>query len=213
MMVQHRINKHTSTAPSPILPWEWHLLVPWHHIHHQSLPTPKEWPSILPICLERRLRKRGMETFKILVKQCTSRDILAIKTVRKLSRWAWAYICAYYALYESKCKGDYTPTLTLPLIERLVKAFKTHRAAIYFVAGFVNGFVPMMEGVWASEGLWRGRRRHLRRRRVCGDHLGGLLFFVRDCTSTKFLIYWVYVVLRYVGSPWNQPYCTVCTVL
>jgi hypothetical protein len=34
------------------------------------------------------------------------------------------------------------PTLTLPLIERLVKAFKTHRAAIDFDAGFVNGFVP-----------------------------------------------------------------------
>jgi hypothetical protein len=68
--------------------------------------------------------------------------------VRKLSRRARAYICAYYALYESKCKGDDIPvTLTLPLIECLVKAFKTHRAAIGFDAGFVNGFVPMMEGV------------------------------------------------------------------
>ena len=63
--------------------------------------------------------------------------------------WARAYICAYYTLYESKCKGDDdTPeTLTLPLIERLVKAFKTHRAAIDFDAAFVNGFVPKIEGV------------------------------------------------------------------
>jgi hypothetical protein len=69
--------------------------------------------------------------------------------VRKLSRRARAYICAYYTLYESKCKGDDdTPeTLTLPLIERLVKAIKTHRAAIDFDAAFVNGFVPKIEGV------------------------------------------------------------------
>ena len=93
--------------------------------------------------------KRSKESFKGLVQQCTSRDILTTKTVRKLSRRARAYICAYYALYESKCKGDDdTPeTLTLPLIERLVKAFKTHRAAIDFDAGFVNRFVPKMEGV------------------------------------------------------------------
>jgi hypothetical protein len=83
----------------------------------------------------------------MLVRECTSREILGIKTVRKLSRRARAYICAYYALYESKRKGDDTPTLTLPLIERLVQAFKTHRAAIDFDAGFVNGFVPKMEGV------------------------------------------------------------------
>jgi hypothetical protein len=39
------------------------------------------------------------------------------------------------------------PTLTLPIIERLVKAFKTHRAAIDFDAGFVNGFVQVLQGV------------------------------------------------------------------
>jgi hypothetical protein len=92
--------------------------------------------------------KKSKESFKMLVKECTSKDILGIKTVRKLSRRARAYICAYYTLYESKCKGDDTPeTLTLPLIERLVKAFKTHRAAIDFDAAFVNGFVPKIEGV------------------------------------------------------------------
>jgi hypothetical protein len=94
--------------------------------------------------------KKGKESFKLLVKECTSREILATKTVRKLSRRARAYICAYYSLYESKCKGDDTPTLTLPLIERLVKAFKTHRAAIDFDAGFVNGFVRTLQGDSAS---------------------------------------------------------------
>jgi hypothetical protein len=83
----------------------------------------------------------------MLVRECTSREILGIKTVCKLSRQARAYICTYYALYESKCMGDDIPILTLPLIECLVKAFKTHRAAIDFDAGFVNRFVPKMEGV------------------------------------------------------------------
>jgi hypothetical protein len=83
----------------------------------------------------------------MLVQQCTSRDILTTKTVHKLSRWARAYICAYYSLYESKRNGDDTSTLTLPLIECLVKAFKTHWAAVDFDAGFVNGFVPVIEGV------------------------------------------------------------------
>jgi len=60
-----------------------------------------------------------------------------------------AYISAYYSLYESKGNGDDdTPTLTLRLIERLlVKAFKTHGAAIDFDAGFVNGFVPVLQSV------------------------------------------------------------------
>jgi hypothetical protein len=40
----------------------------------------------------------------------------------------------------SKCKGDDTPTLTLPLIECLIKVFKTNHAPIEFDAGFVNGF-------------------------------------------------------------------------
>jgi hypothetical protein len=68
--------------------------------------------------------------------------------VHKLSRWARAYsTCAYYSLYERKYNGDNTSILTLPLNECLVKAFKTHRAAVNFDAGFVNGFVPVIEGV------------------------------------------------------------------
>jgi hypothetical protein len=71
--------------------------------------------------------------------------------VRKFSRRARAYsICAYYSLYESKCKGDDTPTLTLPLIECLIKAFKAHCAASNGNAGFVNGFVQVLQGVIAK---------------------------------------------------------------
>ena len=92
--------------------------------------------------------KRSKERFKELVHECTSRDILRTETIRKLSRRARAYICAYYSLYRSTsyAADDNTPTtLTLPLIERLQRAFKTHRAAIDFDAGFVNAFVPKLE--------------------------------------------------------------------
>jgi hypothetical protein len=42
------------------------------------------------------------------------------------------------------------PTLTLPLIERLIKAFKIHRTEIDFNAGFVNGFDKVLQGVSAN---------------------------------------------------------------
>ena len=84
--------------------------------------------------------KRSKEAFKALVTECTSRDALRTATVRKLSRRARAYICAYYSLMENP-----TTTLTLPLIERLVKEYKTHRAVLDFDAGFVNGIVSSLE--------------------------------------------------------------------
>jgi hypothetical protein len=91
--------------------------------------------------------KRSKESFKRLVLECTSRQqVLRTATVRKLSRRARSYICAYYALYESN-KGDIKrqALVTLPLIERVVNAFKTHRAVIDFDAAFVNGFAPLLD--------------------------------------------------------------------
>jgi hypothetical protein len=87
--------------------------------------------------------KKGKSSFKALVKECTSRDVLTTPTVRKLSRRARAYVCAYYALHQrtQQNNDNNVPSLTLPLIERLVKAFKTHREAVDFDTGFVNSFV------------------------------------------------------------------------
>jgi hypothetical protein len=67
-------------------------------------------------------------------------------TVQKLSQWALSYICAYYTLHQqnlaNNCKNGNRPAaLTLPLTECLMKAFKTHRAAVDFDAGFVNSVV------------------------------------------------------------------------
>jgi hypothetical protein len=106
--------------------------------------------------------KRGKDSFKALVDECSSRDILTLQTVRKLSRQARAYICAYYAFYKDKERrngggGDddgiaiMQHSLTLPLIERLVKAFKTHRAAIDFEAGFLNSFLPGVKAITSKQ--------------------------------------------------------------
>ena len=87
--------------------------------------------------------KRGKTSFKALVNDCTRREVLSTATVRKLSRRARLYIRAYYAVHQHKvhdCK-DNTPALTLPQIERLMKEFKTHRAAVDFDAGFVRSCV------------------------------------------------------------------------
>ena len=86
-----------------------------------------------------------LRCFKRLVNDVTSREVLIIVTVQKLSKRARAYICAYYTLYESKNRGDGTVKLPLPLIERLVKMFNAHRAAIDFDMGFVYGFVPNLK--------------------------------------------------------------------
>ena len=89
------------------------------------------------------ISKKSKETFKKLVNDVTNREVLTTETIRKLSRRARSYICAYYSLYyESANRGDDTTKVSLPLIERIVKAFKSHRAAIDFDAGFVYGFVP-----------------------------------------------------------------------
>ena len=81
--------------------------------------------------------KRGKDSFKALVNECISRDILKTEVVRKLSKRARAYICAYYILHQQQQQQ-----VDLPLIDRLMKIFKTHRAALDFDAGFVESVIP-----------------------------------------------------------------------
>jgi hypothetical protein len=57
--------------------------------------------------------KKRKDALKRLVSDVTSREILTVDTVRKLSRQAQAYICAqYYSLYESQNRGDDTNALS-----------------------------------------------------------------------------------------------------
>jgi hypothetical protein len=52
----------------------------------------------------------------------------------------------FFTLWEQG-KWENKPPLTLPLIECLIKAFKTHCTKIDFNAGCVNGFVKMLQGI------------------------------------------------------------------
>ena len=96
-------------------------------------------------CCKKPLQsKRSKKAFRALVMECTSRDILQTETVWKLLRWARAYICAY-CMRACKTTPMTRQYFHLALIERLVKAFKTHRVAINFDVGFVNGCVSKHE--------------------------------------------------------------------
>jgi hypothetical protein len=86
--------------------------------------------------------KKGKDSFKALVSECTSRDVLKTGVVRKLSKQARAYICAYFILQKQQLNNNNSIVLTLPLIDRLMKIFKTHRAAVDFDAGFVQSVIP-----------------------------------------------------------------------
>ena len=90
--------------------------------------------------------KRSKDRFKELVLECTSRDILELRPFKSFrDEQGLTYYYVLIILVTSATMTRLTTTRTLPLIERLVKAFKTHRAAIEFDAGFVNAFVPKLE--------------------------------------------------------------------
>ena len=74
--------------------------------------------------------------------ECTNREVLKTEVVQKLSKQARAYICAYFILHQRQQNNKNALTLTLPLIDHLMKIFKTHQAAMDFDAGFVQSVVP-----------------------------------------------------------------------
>ncbi len=98
-------------------------------------------------------QKRGRENFKQLVRECTCPvNVISKEIVEKFSARARAYICTYHHhdLQELQRHGsDTTLENTTPNarpkqellyndIERLRKAFKSHRCALDFDSGFVN---------------------------------------------------------------------------
>jgi hypothetical protein len=92
-------------------------------------------------------QKKGKEQFRKLVSECLSREVVTTELVRAFSRRARQYICAYHALHEQQqsSKDAATEEITAPLIEKLVKKFKTHRAVIDFDNKFVTATVKMEE--------------------------------------------------------------------
>jgi hypothetical protein len=104
-------------------------------------------------------RRNTKELFFSAVKESVGIGVLSVKTARKCCRRARQYICAYYAIEvlkvheqriisetgeegirtEDVTHGDAAKqAITLPLIEKLQKEFKTHRSAIDFDRKFIG---------------------------------------------------------------------------
>jgi hypothetical protein len=89
--------------------------------------------------------KRKKETFWETVRKCLRQDVLTTEWVRKFLQRAHEYICAYHALHQGISSAEPMDTTsagdevaTLVKIEKLVKAFKTHRCALDFDKGFIT---------------------------------------------------------------------------
>ena len=96
--------------------------------------------------------KRKKETFRETVRRCLTQDVLTKERVRKFSRRAHEYICAYHALHQGITSADQVETnsegaeVATPIkIEKLVKAFKTHRCALDFDKKFITANVIVIE--------------------------------------------------------------------
>jgi hypothetical protein len=101
-------------------------------------------------------KKKNKKGFHDLVHECTSCETITKERVRKFSRRARAYACAYYTFHQNEMNqrsiniGDddlpnvrnenFLPDSALSLvdIESMVKNFKTHRCALDFDRGFIN---------------------------------------------------------------------------
>ena len=90
-------------------------------------------------------KKKVKETYRELVKKCISRDNLTTERVRKFSRRARSYICAYYQMHYA----DVNPDASVPeqvKIEQLAKSYKTHRSVVDFNYGFITSVVKSTQG-------------------------------------------------------------------
>jgi hypothetical protein len=84
--------------------------------------------------------KRGKENFRKSVDKCLDREILSTERIRKFSRRARQYICAYYKIAIEQEQWEETNKTHLdstPIeVEKMVKLFKTHRCAMDFDSTF-----------------------------------------------------------------------------
>lgn len=81
--------------------------------------------------------KYEKDSFRKLVRECLDRTLITKGVVRKMSRRARNYICAYHAIANDATTAIDQP-ISLPDIEKMTKKFKTHRSALDFGANFVN---------------------------------------------------------------------------
>jgi len=103
--------------------------------------------------------KKGKQVFRETVRKCFSREVITTERVRLFSQRARAYTLAYYAMRQQQLSNSGTDenaaecdsTATPVNIEKLVKAFKTHRCAMDFDSAFCKAvFLPVDDSVAMS---------------------------------------------------------------
>ena len=88
------------------------------------------------------MNKSTKELFFASVQQ--SLDVLSKMTAWKCARMSRKYMQAYYVVEVLKKTGDgedlddESQTVTLPMIQKLSKCFKTHRSALDFDGKFIR---------------------------------------------------------------------------
>jgi len=95
--------------------------------------------------------RRSRDRFKECVRTCLSPDILTKELIRKNSRRAREYMCAYHVFHQqqqqaAQASNTQQQEVAIPtMIESLVKKFKTHRCALDFDHGFVKAAIKEEE--------------------------------------------------------------------
>ena len=95
--------------------------------------------------------KRKKEKLRETVRKCLSQEVLTTERIRKFSKRAHEYICAYHALHQGSSSDELLDTATdsnvaTPVnFEKLLKDFKTHRCALDFDKGFIVALIVKEE--------------------------------------------------------------------
>ena len=113
--------------------------------------NPNYWssPEALKCFLYRKIPladKRGKEKFHKSVKSCLSRENVTTVRCRLFSKRAREYVVAYRCLDDPNVTGG-NQELSVSIIEKVVKKFKTHRNAADFDGPFVKNVLRGMYSV------------------------------------------------------------------
>jgi hypothetical protein len=119
--------------------------------------TPKCHPEIAGegieyswACLKNKYRllslgkRRSRDKFKECIKTCLLHSVLTKELIRKNSRRAHEYMCAYHAHHhhQQETQASDQQNIAIPaIIESLVKKLKTHCCALDFDHGFVKAVI------------------------------------------------------------------------
>jgi hypothetical protein len=92
--------------------------------------------------------RRSQDKFKECVKTCLSKTVLTKELIRKNSRRAHEYMCAYHVFHhqQQETQASDQQNIAIPtMIESLVKKIKTYRCASDFDHGFVKAAIKQEE--------------------------------------------------------------------